>query len=169
MRCTCNRTSRDLNFLLPLLNPKSWQKPKSLQTNKFLPYSNNFLLNSSQKSSQKNSSQKNPPKRSSQKTPPKNFSQKIPLKKFRPKSPPKTILSKNSKKNQKEIITNIALGGRNPFRACFTFHFSIITVVWGYLNICKTLYLSFAEFIHLVAGRWPVLDKCKGLLFFVLW
>lgn len=34
-----------------------------------------------------------------------------------------------------------------------------------HLNFYKTLDLSFAEFIHLVAGRWPVLDKCKGLLF----
>ena len=78
MRCTCNRTSRDLNFLPPFLNPKSWQKPKSWQTNQYLQYSNNFLLNSSQRDPPKKIHQK----KSSQKILPKNFSQKIPPEKF---------------------------------------------------------------------------------------
>ena len=44
LRCT----SKDLNSCLPtpsfFIETKSWLKPKSLQTNQFLPYSNIFLL-----------------------------------------------------------------------------------------------------------------------------
>ena len=129
------------------LETKSWQKPKCWQTNqfqskqriplkKFLPKNppEKFPKNSqkiSQKILSKKSSQKNPPNKILQKISPKYSTQKI-----RQKKPSKEILQKkssrkipkkfqkkfqrNSKKFQKKIITNIALRGRNPFRACLT-------------------------------------------------
>ena len=150
MRCTCNRTSRDLNFRPPPSFP--WvqnldknqnldKKPKSWQTNQFLPCAKDFCRILPKEILPKNTPKKNPPKnflpknstktipskkKSSKKNPPKKFllekihqkssvekksSRKIPQK-FRIKS------KKIPKNSPTQIITIIALKGRNPFRAC---------------------------------------------------
>ena len=71
-----------------------------------------FLKISPKKFHQKNSSRKIPPKNPPEKFP-KNFKNKS------------KEIPKNSQKFSKKIITNIALRGRNPFRACFLSHVCI--------------------------------------------
>ena len=81
----CSRTSKDWNFPSFSIETKSWQIPKSWQTNQ--SYSKTLIM------STKNSSQKFLPKSSSKKITPKKSSKKIPPKipKLFQKIPPKNL------------------------------------------------------------------------------
>ena len=117
------RTSKDSKFfLLPssLIETKSWQKPKSLQSSQFQGKYRTPPKILTKKVP------KNPPQKILPKDPPKNFSQKIPPKKFGQKSSSKKSSWKISKEFRKKFlrfwkhpISFIALKGRKPFQACF--------------------------------------------------